>query len=339
MDEKPDDKNAELEGETLEAFGQPTGGQVISPQAADENPSEGSEPPVADKFPEPEKTTSKAGSWFSRLRSSKNFYLFIFVGLVVMAAIMVFAAFRWGGSNPSGKGGKSQTLTNDQLADLAGNTTLVGDSKQTLNIASNTVFEGQVLARGDLNVAGALKVGGLLSLPSVSAGDGTFTKIQINDTLAVAGGTTLQGQLTVQSNLTVAGSASFKNISASQLNVSSLQLTGDLAINRHIAPGGGVPSKTNGSALGGGGTASVSGADTAGTITVNTGSSPPAGCFITVNFVAKFNTTPRVLISPSNSSAASLNYYTNRSTANFSLCTVNAPTAGTNYFFDYIVFD
>jgi cytoskeletal protein CcmA (bactofilin family) len=167
----------------------------------------------------------------------------------------------------------------------------------------------------------------------------TFGQIHVNDQLTVAGNTTLQGTLTVQKGLTVSGSSSFGSLSASTINTSNLQINGDFIVNRHIGVSGGTPGRSGGTALGGGGTASVSGSDTSGTVTVNTGGSPPAGCFITINFTQKFGTTPHVVISPSNSSAGTLQYYANRSATNFSICTDNSPAASTTYLFDYIVID
>jgi cytoskeletal protein CcmA (bactofilin family) len=267
-----------------------------------------------------------------------NLYLLVFVLLVFAAAGVVYVAMK--SSKPSSNQTKTTSLTDQQISSLKGNTTLVGDSKQTLDIQSNSIFEGQVLDRGDLNVAGSLKVGGPLSLPSVSVGgNGTFGQIGISGGLNVAGDSTLQGALTVQKNLTVSGSGSFGSLNVSALSITTLQLRGDININQHILTSGTQPGRSFGTALGGGGTASVSGTDTAGTISINTGGSPPAGCFITVNFAKNFGSTPHVVISPSNSNAASLQYYANRSTSSFSICSAGVPGGGTNYVFDYIVLD
>ncbi|MBA3757477.1 polymer-forming cytoskeletal protein [Candidatus Saccharibacteria bacterium] len=275
-----------------------------------------------------------------RFLSFSNLYLVIFLLLVGLVAAGVFVSTRLDKTADSDDT-KPQSLTDKQLSELKGSTTVIGDSDQILDIQSDAVFEGQVLMRNNLDVAGTVKVGGPLSLSAVTVGGSSnFGNVQVNGTLSVAGNTTLQGPVTLQRSLAVVGSASFSGtVSTSQLNVSNLQLTGDLVINRHIALGGPAPGRTNGSALGGGGTASVGGTDTAGTVTINTGSSPPAGCFVTVNFTNKFNTTPHVIISPSNSNSAGLNYHVNRSTTNFSVCVTNVPTASTSYSFDYIVID
>ncbi len=273
-----------------------------------------------------------------RLRSSTNIYLVVFVLLILVSGAAIFVSLR--SNKSSSKTTSSGSLTDQQLSALKGNTTLVGDAKQTLDVQSNSIFEGQVLMRSDLNVAGTIKVGGGLSLSSITVGGAAnFGQLGVNGGLNVGGDTTLQGQLTVQKNLTVGGSASFGSLAVSQLTVTNLSMKSDLVLSKHITTVGGNPGRNNGTALGGGGTASVSGSDTAGSVTINTGSGPPAGCFITVNFSQKFNSTPHVVITPVNSSTAQLNYYVNRSTTDFSICTASAPGGSTNYQFDYIVID
>jgi hypothetical protein len=150
----------------------------------------------------------------------------------------------------------------------------------------------------------------------------------------------LQGGLTVQKNLAVNGDATINgSLAASKITTDSLQMAGDLKLTHHISAGGSTPVRSNGSALGGGGTASVSGSDTAGSITINTGNSPSAGCYITVSFSSRFNATPHIVITPVGSSAANLNYYINRSTSSFSVCSTNAASAHRTFGFDYLAFD
>ncbi|HET7827664.1 MAG TPA: hypothetical protein VFK97_02245 [Candidatus Saccharimonadales bacterium] len=285
----------------------------------------------------PPPLTPKKDSLINRLRRRTNIYLLVFVLLVLIVGTIVYITARSTGPSSISNVG---SLTDQQLSALKGNTTLVGDAKQTLDVQSNSIFEGQILVRGDLNVAGGIKVGGSFSLASITiSGAGNFGQLSISNGLNVGGDTVLQNSLTVQKNLSVGGSASFGNLSVSSLSVSSLQLQSDLALSRHIVTSGGSPSLTDGSALGSGGTASVSGSDTAGTVNINTGGSPPAGCFATLNFTHHFGATPHVIISPSNSSAASLEYYVNRTSSNFSVCTAGAPSGTTNYIFDYVIID
>lgn len=331
MDDKP--KSPEVPLEPLEdAKAQKT----ESSQYPTPKPAESGENNTAPALTNPKPKTPLR----QRLKDSANLYLIFFLLLVISVLIAIAVLFNLHKKNNSNNKGVD-SLTSQQLAQLQGNTTLVGDSKQTLDIQSNTVLEGQLLVRKDLNVAGSLKVGGGLSLSSVTVGgQGNFGQLQINGTLSVSGNTTFSGLLNVQKNLTVAGSGTFGgSLSAARLSVTSLQLNGDLQINRHITLGGSLPGKTNGGALGAGGTASVNGTDTAGTITINTGASPAAGNLITINFAAKFNSTPHVVVTPVGSAAASLQYYISRSTTSFTLSTANAPPAGSSFSFDYIVID
>lgn len=266
-----------------------------------------------------------------------NIYLLIFILLFVLAIVAIMIIVRNESSTTLDV--ESQTLSSEDLAKLRGTTARVGDPKQTLSIESNAVFTGSVLLRSNLDVAGTLKVGGSLNLPGITvAGTSTFDQIQAND-LSVTGDTSIQGQLNAQS-INVSGNGTFGgSLSAGQLNIQTLQLSGDLQLNRHIDAGGGTPSKSDGSALGGGGTTSISGSDTAGTATINTGGSPSAGCLITITFAQRFNGTPHVVITPVGSAGASLNYYVNRSNTNFSICTTNAPAGGSTFSFDYVAID
>lgn len=319
----------------------PANAPAAAPDQAESLESDSLETPngaaAAPTAPEPGTKEVPAGKGIKKFPLFNNMYMILFGMIVVVGAAVVYTSVK--ASKPQTVNTKVTSLTDQQISSLKGNTTLVGDAKQTLDVQSNSIFEGQILARGDLNVAGSLKLGGPLSIPSVTVGgNGTFGQVGIQGGLNVAGDTTLQGALTVQKNLSVTGSASFGSLNVSSLSVTTLQLRGDINLNQHLVTSGGVPGRTVGTAVGGGGTASVGGSDTAGTININTGGSPPAGCFITLSFTKNFGSTPHIIVSPSNSSAASLQYYTtNRSTGGFSLCTANPPAAGTAYLFDYVV--
>jgi hypothetical protein len=325
--DKPDQPNPAAPSTPPAANGEPESLDSLDTPAA---------PPVQTTVPQNNTPKPPKKGVRGRFSIFNNLYLIIFGLLVLIGAAVIMVSLK--ASTPPVKTSKATSLTDQQIASLKGNTTLVGDSKQTLDVQSNSIFENQVLLRSDLNVAGSLKVGGPISIPSITVGGtGTFGQLGVNGGLNVGGDTTLQGQLTVQKNLSVTGSASFGSLNVSSLSVTSLLLRGDININQHIISSGGVPSRFNGTALGSGGTATVSGSDTAGTVAINTGGGPPAGCFVTVNFTKNYSATPHVVISPSNSSAATLQYYTNRSSTNFSVCTASAPAGGTSYNFDYIV--
>lgn len=275
----------------------------------------------------------------SRLLGRFNIYLVVFVLLLgVSIAVVVLAVTR---SKNGSSQISSQTLSQSTLNQLANSDVTVGDVKQVLNVQSNAVFAGTVLVRGDLQVAGKLQVGSSLSLTGITvSGTSAFDQVQINKNLQIAGNESLQGQLTVQKSLAVNGAGTFKGaVSAPQLTVTNLQLNGDLILTHHLIPGGPNPSRSYGNALGSGGSASVSGSDTSGAVTINTGGNPPTGCFVTLTFTQRFNATPHVLVTPVGSAAAGLKYYVNRSTSNFSICTASTPPAGSSFGFDYWVVD
>lgn len=310
-------------------------GTVNEPAASDPQAAPPAPASAPGPLPKP-KLTNRLKTFLSRL----NIYLLGFILVFVLVGIGIIFAVRFNSSDDDKSALPTDTLTPEELSRLQNTDATVGDPKQTLTIESNTVINGKVLLRDDLDVAGTIKVGGSLTLPGITvSGTSNFDQIQASR-LSITGDTTIQGQLNVQRNLTVSGSASFGgSVSAAQLNIQTLQLSGDLQLNRHIDTGGGTPSKSDGSGLGSGGTSSVSGSDTAGTVTINTGSGPSSGCYITVNFAQRFNATPHVVITPVGTGGAALNYYVNRSTTSFSICSTNAPASGTSFSFDYVALD
>lgn len=280
------------------------------------------------------------GPLLKRLLGKVNVYLLLFIVVMIVMGIVFAIAFLAGHSSPSNKV-KTQTLTSDTLKQLANSDVTVGQPKQVLNVQSNAVFAGKVLVRDSLEVAGTIQVGGILNVPGINvSGNSVLDQAQINKTLTVGGDAGVQGQLAVQKGLAVTGSGTFGgNITAPQLSVNVLQLNGDLNLTHHITAGGATPSRSNGSALGGGGSASISGSDTAGTINVNTGGGASAGCFISVTFAQKFNATPHVLVTPIGASAGAIGYYVNRSITGFSVCAADTPPSGASFAFDYFVLD
>ncbi len=282
---------------------------------------------------------SGAGSLLSRIASRINVYLLMFVLLIVIALIIMFVTI-----NQSNKEEKkqeeitSQELTQEAVENLSSNEATVGDPKQLLNIESNAVFAGKVLIRDGLDVAGPIKVGGDLNLPGITvSGKSAFDEVQVNS-LSIAGDTSVQGVLTIQQGLTVNGQASFAGpISAPSITIDALQLTGDIQFNRHIDAGGGTPSVTTGGAVGSGGTVTISGTDTAGTVTVNVGASAAGGLLASISFVSGFRSNPHVVITPIGAPAPNA-YVSSRTTSGFSIVTSTGLPAG-SISFDYIVVD
>jgi len=194
--------------------------------------------------------------------------------------------------------------------------------------------------RGNLNVAGNFQAAGTIQGPSLTiSGTSNLGTAQINS-LQVAADTAIQGTTTLR-DVNVAGTSSFSGaMTASQITVTTLILSGNaiLQIPNHISFTGPSPSRTiNASVLGSGGTASVNGSDTSGTINISTGSNTVAGCFAHLTFQQTFNNQPRVIVSPVGAAAGLTQYYVDRSPTGFSICTNNAAPTNQTFAFDYFI--
>lgn len=276
-------------------------------------------------------------SFIRRVWDRLNIYLLLFI-LVVIIAIGSTISLTIKGKRDAYKIITTQGLTQDELKQLANTDVTVGKPKQILTIQANAVFAGSALIRGDLEVAGTMKLGGDLSLANLTVSGATKMGDASVNNLTVGSNLNVQGTLTLNSGISVAGQSNFNGgIVASSVTTGRLQLDGNLNLTHHIIAGGTIPNIAKGTAVGGGGTVSLSGSDTSGSIAVNTGSSPPAGCFATVTFSEPFATTPHVVITPIGVAAAELDYYVTRSTTNFIVCSTNAAPAGENFGFDYVI--
>lgn len=295
--------------------------------------------PVSDSAPQNQKH-SLLPAPLRKFSHRFNIYLLLFLLIVVVAgAILVVTALSSTKTSNNPAAINSQSLSTDTLKQLSNTNATVGDPKQVLNVQSNAVFTGSVLVKDSLEVAGQIKVGGPLSLPGITvSGESDFDQLNVNKNINVGGDASVQGQMNIKKNLAVSGSGTFGGpVTAPQLATSNLQILGDLNLTNHIIGGGATPGHSVGGAVGGGGTSSISGSDTSGTINVNTGSSPAAGCFITVNFTHGYPGTPHILLTPVGSAAGSVQYYVNRTSDSFSVCSANVPPANASFGFDYFV--
>lgn len=319
---------------------------VASEETLDAAPAETAENPesanITAKVVEAEPAPAQPKlSLFHRIRKfagKANIYVLLFILILLIAGIATFASYR-SNNNSSKTSINGQTLSAKDLQNLKNNNTTVGDTTQTLTIASNSIFNGQVLVKSNLDVAGTIRVGGALSLPGITvSGTSAFDNVQVGNNLSIAGNTAITGGLTVQKSISVNGNATISGtLSAPTINIDQLILNKDLQLNRHIDPGGQTPHVSAGTAVGGGGTVSLSGSDTAGTVNINFGAGPSAGILANISFINAFHQTPHVVISPVGSSCASLNYYVNRSTSGFSIGTTNSGSGSCS--FDYFAVD
>jgi len=290
----------------------------------------------------PPKQISGIKKFFKKI----NLYLLIFVFLGIIVSAYTIVSYLNSKKETPSPAIATQPLNQEALNELAKSDTQVGGSGQTLTVQGNAIFSGQVLTKGDLGVAGnivanSVKASGEVSAPQMTASvKATINDAQIN-TLQVAANTTLQGTVTLQKDLNVGGTASFSGpVTAGTLTVTNLIMSGNasLRIPNHIAFPGASPGRTiNSGLLGAGGSGTLNGSDTTGTINVNTGNGPSAGCFVNITFNQRFTSTPHVIVSPVGQAAGQAQYYVNRDAAGFSICSANAPPANQVFAYDYFV--
>lgn len=300
-------------------------------------------PDISDKPVKP-KGQRGLGSLLSRISTRLNVYFLAFILIIVILGIVVFVVVNTGNQQEAAQNIiQTEELTQEAIDNLNSNESTVGDPKQLLTVESNSVFNGRVLIRDGLDVAGPIKVGGALSLPGITvSGTSQFDEVLLN-ALSIAGDASVQGTLTVENNLSVAGEASFGgNISAPSVTIDALQISGDIRFNRHIDAGGPTPRVTNGGSAGSGSTVSISGTDTAGTVTVNVGSGASAGNLAVITFAVTFSGNPHVVITPVTSSPGTVSsgnfYLSNRSSTGFTIASASPVSSG-SISFDYIVID
>ncbi len=283
----------------------------------------------------------KGPSGFKKVFKKFNLYLLLFILIVIIAAAVAVVSYINSKKAPPTPSITSQGLDSDSLKQLANSDATVGGSGQTLTVQGNAIFSGQVLIRSDLSVAGTIKVGKEMQVTDfTSSGKANLNDTQINN-LQVANGAVFQSSVTLQKDLNVGGNATFSApVTMGQLTVTKLIMSGNasLQVPNHISFPGASPLRTiDTNVLGAGGSASISGSDTSGTLNINTGGSPAAGCFAAIKFTQAYTSTPHVLISPVGSGAGSLDFYATRTTTGFSVCTNNAAPAGQTFAFDYFV--
>lgn len=294
--------------------------------------------------PDSKPPKKKLSDRFNTLKGRINIYLLLFILLFILTIIIAFVAYNSDQQTQNDNSIRGQILSESALNNLSANNTTVGDSKQTLTVASTAIFSGKVLIRDNLDVAGTMKIGGSLSLTGLTvANTSNFENVQVANSLNIAGNSAVQGSLTVNGTFSAAGGASFGGpVTAPTFNVSNLTLSQDINLNRHIKTGGGQPSfsKANTSANGAGGTFTGNGTDIAGTVDVKIGNGASCGSGTnlgTVTFSAPYSSTPRVVISPVGSGIGDLNYYVNRTNTGFTVGCTGSVSSPTNFSLDYIV--
>lgn len=266
-----------------------------------------------------------------------NIYLIAFLVIVFIALVITYVALNSNAND--GPTISSQELTEEAFEELAQNESNVGDTNQTLTVEANAIFNGKVLVKDNLDVAGSINVGGPLTLPGITvAGTSAFEDVEVNNNLAILGDASVQGTLTVAAGANVNGNLAVAgDISANSVTADRISFSGDLQIQRHIDTGGPTPGVTRGGAVGSGGTVSISGTDASGTVTINTGGSPSSGTLAVVTFAQSYSGTPRVVITPTSAAGSNLDYYVSRTSSGFEIRSTSAPSSSSTYLFDFWV--
>ncbi|HVQ43375.1 MAG TPA: hypothetical protein VMT30_00190 [Candidatus Saccharimonadia bacterium] len=234
-------------------------------------------------------------------------------------------------------------LSPAELAKLSEIGNSLGSSGQTLNIGAGALFRGKVDVAGDLSIGGRLNANGPVTLSQLNVtGGGGVIGLNVGSNLNVTGTTVLQqtlsvtGLATFAGGINVGGNASFNAINASSLAVRNLSISGPLVVG-HLTTQGPTPGFVTGPAVGSGGTASISGNDTAGTLNFNTGGGPPSGVLGTITFRAAYTATVHVLLTPLTGAGAATPAYVTRTTGGFQVHTDTAPPSGAVLSYDYLV--
>jgi hypothetical protein len=299
-------------------------------------------PPTAPPTPPPgESKLPKSNAW-DRLRGRANTVASISALFLFLLAAGGFIGYFYSQARktPPAKSPTIETLSPDDLKKLTEIGANLGTAGQVLNIGAAALFRGKVDVGGDLSIGGRLNANGPVTLSQLNiTGTTAATGLNVGSNLSVSGTTTLQKAvtvgdlLTVNGGLNVAGAASVGSLNANTIAVRNISISGPLTIG-HLATQGPAPIIVAGS-VGGGGTVSISGNDTAGTININTGSGP-GNVLATITFRAAYSSTVHVLLSPLTSGAADAGAFVTRNGGGFQIH-ANTPPAGATLSFDYLV--
>lgn len=188
------------------------------------------------------------------------------------------------------------------------NTLTTTDSSAQLAVATNGTTNKGVVVQGVVGQTADL-------FQAQSSTGSVLARISSNGSLTVVNAT-VNGTLTVNGNTTINGHVISGNSSGSTT----------------ISAGAAANCSTTASV-------SVSGTDTAGTITIDSGTgSCSAGTLATVTFAASYGASPRVIFTPKNANGATLQYYNGTTTTStFTLDSGTTTAASTTYIYNYQV--
>ena len=302
-------------------------------------------PPQQSPAPQPIKPKNQSGGWQqvhakARVIASVSA---LFLALILLGAGGAYFYLNSQVKAPAEPKLSVSNLTPEDIAKLGEVGNNLGSSGQTLNIGADALFRSAVNVTGDTTIGGRLTSNGTASLNGLNlSGAAAGTSLNLSSNLNVGGTSTMQQSLTVaglttlSGGLNAGGNTSVNALNATSIAVRNITISGPLTV-AHLVTQGPVPILVTGPAVGGGGTSSISGNDTAGTVTFNTGSGPSAGVLGTVTFRAAYTAGVHVLLSPITAGAASTSYYVTRTSGGFQIHAASPAPAGTTISFDYLV--
>lgn len=278
------------------------------------------------------------------------------VGLVLAANIGIVMFIMRSQAEAEQKARSEVTLSSETLDSLGVNRTAVGNEGAKLTVGPDSTFNGTVTIAKDVSVGGQLQLNSTFTasqanIAKLQAGETAMEALTVNgdisadslllrSELTVPGTTRLNGPvtmtqlLTVNNNLNVTGSLSVGgSLSVSNFQARSLTSDSTLTIGGHIVTRGAAPGVSGGGGLGQSGTATLSGSDSAGTISLGVGMGGGSGLLCEVSFTSNYGATPHIVVTPV---GRYINLYINRTAAGFQVYTEGAIPPG-GYALDYIV--
>lgn len=274
------------------------------------------EKPLGVIAPKPTKPKKK----LPKLKLNKTSALIILIIVICIAGVSIYLFFIKAKTQKT-----TSVVINTQSLDNGVLNQLTPDdeskSNKQLTISANTLFKNDTSVQGSLAALKNLTVAGTTDLQGP-------TNIRDNLTVGRA--------LNVGSGLTVNGQITASSLNVGSINISNINVSGDLVFGGHISPSGANLSARTSNASSGG-SVSVTGNDTSGTIIITTGGGSASGELAVISFRRGFSGTPKVQLTPINSPASSLNYFATRSANMFTVNSSSNTTANTTYVFDYFV--
>lgn len=332
----------------------PEAGTTSPPPTAATGPPSGGAPPPAQppSSPSPDEKPSSLQRLKNLLVQKKVLIPLVIVVILVLGGGATIALK--GHGKKSGNSAGQSSSDNGELQDVSSadlkkfsDAFLTPSTNQTATFNANAIFRNNLTVEKTLT-AGAIKtsnlnISGAVSLDSVNVGSNLF----VNGGSTLQGNIEARGQLTVRGaltatnasfsgNLAVSGTLTAGSLAVSDLSVHNLTVSGTLSFGGHLNPTGSTPGVSRGSASGGG-SASINGTDTSGTVNIHTGGGPSSGPLVTVSFRSPFNGVPRVIITPVTPEGGKLQYYVAQTANSFTIQAANTPGADSDLTFNYWV--